>query len=310
MVAAPALSVVVLADRFVTIRRLVEHLRAQTIADRIELVVACPFPAGFAQPTGANGLARIAVVETPLLPMGPARAAAVRAAKAPVVVLGEAHAFPEPDWAERLVEAHRAQWGGVAPGLRNANPEGALSWAGFLMDYGRWLAEAPSNGEIRAPPTYNGSWKRDALLTCGESLPQLLDLGTPLEADLAARGERFAHEPRARVAHLNVARPGPWAAERYFGGRLFAACRSRRWSVARRILYASGFFLVPPLRLLRTYPASRVARLGSPLPRGTLLAVALGSALWALGEAVGYLAGAGHAEARMLEYEMHKERFA
>jgi hypothetical protein len=38
--------------------------------------------------------------------------------------------------------------------------------------------------------------------------------------------------------------------------------------------------------------------------------VALGSLLWALGEATGYLAGEGNAEARMCEYELHKERYA
>jgi hypothetical protein len=308
--AATRLSVIVLADRYATIRRVVEHLRAQTVASEIELVVACPFPNGFDLPAGPNGLAAVRLVESPLLPQGPARAAAVRAAAAPVVVLGETHTFPEPAWAERLLSAHDAAWAGVAPGIRNANPDGVLSWSSFLMDYGHWLAEASGADEIQGPPAYNGSWKREALLACGDRLPELLEPGQSLHAEIAARGGRFSHEPAARIAHLNVTRRGAWVAERYFAGRLVAARRSRHWSPARRFVYFGGSVLVPLIRIVRTRPAVRLAGRGTRLPRGTSAAIALGAVLWAAGEAVGFLAGAGRAEARMLEYEVHKERYA
>src|SRR5437868_5149876 len=44
-----------------------------------------------------------------------ARAAAIRAASGPVVALAEDHAFPEPDWAEVLIRAHRQPWAAVGP---------------------------------------------------------------------------------------------------------------------------------------------------------------------------------------------------
>lgn len=305
MAAAPALSVIVLADRYQTIRRLVEHLCAQTIAGEIELVVACPFPKGFEVPNAAaRPLASIKVVEAPLLPMGAARAAAVRAATAPVVVLGETHAFPAPDWAERLLRAHEGPWQAVAPGLENANPESARSWSGFLMDYGHWLADLPG-GEIDEPPSYNAAWKRQALI----DRPELKELPDPT-GRAPLDGARFLHEPSARVAHVNVARRGAWSAERYYGGRLFGARRSRGWPITRRLLYFGGSPLVPLIRLRRTRPAAALVRVDSDLPRGTLVAVALGSVVWALGEAIGYIAGAGIAEARMSEYELHKERYS
>ncbi|MDX6504841.1 MAG: hypothetical protein QOE29_1966 [Gaiellaceae bacterium] len=304
---APAgrrLSFVVLADRFATIARVVEHLQAQTIAPELELVVACPSVDGFGPLP--DGIATT-LVEVPLLPMGHARAAAVRAARAPVVVLGETHVFPAPDWAERLVAAHAAGYVGGAPGLVNANPRGSLSWAGFLMDYARWVAELP-RPELASPPAYNGFWDRSALDAAGASLEELLDPCTLVGPAAHVRG-RFVHLPDARLAHLNVSRPGPWIGERYIGGRLLGATRSRRWSVARRILYAGGSPLIPLLRTARTLEAWRRCGRSAPLPRGTLAAVALGSTFWALGEAVGYLRGAGDAEARMLEYELYKERF-
>src|SRR4029079_1611950 len=113
---SPDLSVIVLTDEFPTIRRVTEHLRAQTRADCIELVVGCPSPTRCVVPPEAvRGLARVTVFETSLLPMGVARAAAIRSASAPLIVLGETHAFPAPDWAEHLIRAHEGPWDAVAP---------------------------------------------------------------------------------------------------------------------------------------------------------------------------------------------------
>jgi len=306
----PDLSVIVLTDAFPTIQRVTEHLRAQTRADRIELVVGCPSPRQCVVPPEAvRGLARVTVVQTLLLPMGVARAAAIRAATAPLVVLGETHAFPAPDWAEHLVRAHEGPWDAVAPGMMNANGESALSWSGLLMDYGRWLAGRPE-GMIDEPPAYNACWKRDVLLATGECMARFLEPGAPLNNTLGARGARFHHAPNAKVAHLNVRRAGPWAAERCWAGRLFGARRSRGWPMPRCIVYGAGSVLVPVIRFVRTRPAIALARRSQSVPRGTAAAVAAASLFWAAGEAMGYLAGEGRAEAKMSEFELHKERYA
>lgn len=307
----PQLSVIVLTDDFATIRRLVQHLAAQTIAGEVELVVVSPYPKLLEGSGGATDvLARVTVVQSELLPLGIARAAAVRAASAPIVVLGETHAFPAPRWAEELIRAHDAPCLAVAPGMENGNPQTARSWSGFLMDYGRWLAARIVVTEVE-PPAYNASWKRDALLTLQDRLPLMLEPGGALDPALAGHGARFRHEPNARVAHLNVARQGAWAAERYWGGRLFGARRGRDWRLARRLIYCGGAAAVVPfLRFVRTRDAIVLARQNHNLPRWTVAAVVAGCLLWALGEAIGYIAGAGPSELRMLEYELHKERYA
>jgi hypothetical protein len=298
---------IVLTDTFATIRRVVGHLTAQTIAGEVEIVVVCPSPKELAFPPDVAALlARVTVVEGPLVPLGEARAAAIRAATAPVVALGETHAFPAPDWAERLVRSHDGPWQAVSPGMKNGNPGTARSWSGFLMDYGRWMAELPA-GEIGEPPAYNASWKRATLVGLGDRLSLMLEPGGPMDPQFASRG--FCHEPAAGVAHLNIARPGAWAAERYWGGRLFGARRSRGWSVVRRVVYFGGSFLVPVVRFVRTREAIARARRATALPRWTITAVAGGCALWAVGEAMGYLVGEGPAEARMSEYELNKEQY-
>jgi hypothetical protein len=310
-VRAARLSVIVLTDQYETIRRVVEHLCTQSIAEDVELVVGCPSVRELDVPEhAARALAGVTVVEVPLLPMGPARAAVVRAAHAPVIVLGETHAFPARDWAEHLLRAHAGPARAVAPGMHNANPRTARSWSGFLMDYGRWLAEN-ARGKIHEPPAYNASWKRDALLGFSDRLALMLEPGGPLEMDVSRDNTPFEQEPAAGVAHLNVVRPlGAWAAERYWGGRLFGSRRSRDWRLRRRFIYFGGSVLVPLIRLVRTRSAMQLARQSAPLPKLTLMAIAAGSLLWAFGEAMGYIAGEGRAEERMLEYELHKERYA
>ena len=305
------LSVIVLADHYSTIRRLVEHLSRQTRALEIELVIGCPSAKALELPSElAALLACVKLVETPLLPVGPARAAAVLAASAPVIVLGESHVFPAPDWAERLLQAHGDGWETVAPGLRNANPESARSWTGFLMDYGTWIGELPQ-GEIAEPPWYNASWSRAALLRFGNELPRKLEPGARLIPLSGGSPSRCYHAANAKLAHLNVARPrGSWAEERYLGGRLFGAQRSRGWPLLRRLAYVCGSPLVPLICFVRTRPALRLVRAAQKLPRWTLLALAAGCVLWGIGEATGYLASEGNSAERMFEYELHKERYA
>jgi hypothetical protein len=233
----------------------------------------------------------------------------VHAASAPIIVLGETHAFPAPMWAEHLIRAHDGPYLAVAPGMVNANPKtAARSWSGFLMDYGRWMAvRTVADGE---PPAYNACWKRDALLALRDRIALMLEPGGPLDPEFVGDDAAFRHVPNAKVAHVNVARRGAWAAERYWGGRLFGARRCRGWPIVKRLAYLGGSALVPVVRFLRTQDAIAHARKDRDLPKWTVAAVAGGCFLWALGEAMGYLAGEGLSEARMLEYELHKERYA
>ena len=68
--------------------------------------------------------------------------------------------------------------------------------------------------------------------------------------------------------------------------------------------------LVPIVLFTRTRRSLLLVTRGRRLPRATVVAIAGGSVLWAIGEALGYLVGEGRAEVRMMEYEVHKEWYA
>jgi hypothetical protein len=307
----PRLSVVLATDTYETIRPVVRHLGRQTIREQIELVIVGERGRILdVDPLETEGFAGVSVVQVAsLFPIGPARAAGVRAARAPVVFIGETHTYAHPTWAERIVEAH-AERDGVVPGFGNANPRSALSWAIFLLDYGQWLHLLPPR-ETSSAPTHNGSFRRQLLLDLGETLDQALTQGDHLSLLLHARDHRLYFEPAARIDHLNVARWRPWLQERFLGGVLLAGRRAQRWSALRRLVYLCGSPLIPPLLVLRLRKPLGAARRAGQLPAGTLPALIVGGLVSAAGEMVGYAAGhPGSAEPKMMEFELHKVRYA
>jgi len=308
----PRLAVILATDCYDTIRPVVQHLRRQTIRDQLEIVIVGERgrPLGLGQPE-LKGFARVAVVEVASLsPVGLARATGVRAAQAPLVFIGETHIYPHPTWAETMIRAHAGSWAGVVPGFGNANPRSALSWAIFLLDYGQWLHLMPAR-ESRVAPTHNGAFKRQVLMDLGEALDHSLIQGDTLTVLLKAADHRMHFEPAARIDHLNVARWRPWVQERFLGGLLLAGRRAQRWSALRRLVYFCGSPLIPPLLILRLRKALGAAWREGKLPAGTLPALLAGGVISTIGEMVGYIRGpSATAESKMMEFELHKVRYA
>ncbi|HET6798145.1 MAG TPA: hypothetical protein VFH40_13380, partial [Gemmatimonadales bacterium] len=190
------MSIVLVTDRYETIREVIVRLREQTVRDRLELILVAPAAHPLQVDQHAlDGFAGVHLVEVDsILPLGAPRAAGVRAATAPVVVIGETHSYPRRGWAEALIKAHAQPWAVVVPAFGNANPNGALSWAAFLRDYGRWVDGLPA-GEIDCLPPYNTATKREVLLEFGDRLSRMVSQGDELGMSLRARGHRIYFEP-------------------------------------------------------------------------------------------------------------------
>src|SRR6202030_2494006 len=99
----------------------------------------------------------------PIRVTGEAIAAAVRTATAPIVAYAEEHSYPEPAWAEHLVEAHKGPWGAVSPAIVNANPKTGMSWASLFADFSQFMDPATS-GETESLPWHHVSYKRAILM--------------------------------------------------------------------------------------------------------------------------------------------------
>ena len=303
----PDLSVILVTpDCYETIRKTIRSLGAQSVCHRLEIIIVCRSKQTLRlieQELERFHSSRV-IEFGPIQTLAAPRAVAIRTARAPLVALGEDHAFPEPIWAEALIAAHRQSWAAVGPVFINGNP-GLMSWIGIVMDYGRWL-EPVVGGVTDDVAGHNSAWQRDLLLGYGSALERMMQAPTIMHWDLQAKGHHLYLEPAAKVRHVNISRLSSFIFDHFCGARTFAAARAQDWSWSRRLFYAAGTPILM-VRRLRDW-LSHLRRTGLDrelLPRGwPLLLLAL--ALWTLGEMIGYGLGMGKAEQRTLYYDARR----
>jgi hypothetical protein len=311
---APALSVIlVAADGYAEVATTIRHLRAQTIASQIELVIVAPKADHFHLPDQhAAGLGRVTLVEVAdVRTLAVARAAGIAGASASYVVFSEDHSFPEPGWAAALLAAHERGYAGIAPEMKNGNPATALSWAAMFLHFGG-AVEPGAGFETDWPAaSHNMSYRRDALLELGDELSELMLAELFLHRALRARGHKLWVEPAAATRHVNSSRLAPALRHAWIGGRLYGGlrCKFDSWSVPRRIAYAGGSALIPFVRLRRVIPEIRRTRVGPGLLPRVLVPVVGILIVHAAGEAAGYLFGVGNMRTAYSELERKRHRF-
>ena len=306
-------AILVTLDGYATIATTLKYLRAQTIANQVELVLVAPKAKDVhVPPEDVAALHSVTMTEVPdVKSLAVARMAGVRAASAPLVVFSEDHSFPEPGWAAALVDAHRRGYAGVAPQMKNANPDSSLSAAAMYLHFGG--AVEPDEGfETRYPAaSHNMSFSRAALLEVGDRLAELMLAEGFLHEELHRRGHRFWVEPNAVTRHVNMSRLRPALIHAWTGGRLYGGLRGSfgAWPLLRRIVYAGGSPLIPLLRLRRVLPMLRRTQRGRDLIPRVIPPMAVILMVHAIGEAAGYLFGAGRTSVSYSSLETHRERY-
>jgi hypothetical protein len=307
---SPKMSFVLVTDSQETIRPVIGRLRAQTIREHLELVLVGPGGEDLLAGAELDCFAAVRAVDVPSpVALGPARAAGVRAASAPLVFIGETHSYPHPGMAEELCRAHEGGWDAVVPAFRNGNPNAAVSWAGFLSDYGAWVPGLGAR-EIEFAPMYNTSYRRSVLLEFGERLESSLRGGDQMAIGLRARNRHVYFEPAARIDHVNFSAVAEWAHERYLAGMLISGDRAQRWSWARRLLYLCTAPLLPGLYLSRIWAGIRAERRNAPVPLAALPLIIVAVLIKAAGEATGYVRGARvQHDAQMTEFELRRAAY-
>ena len=309
-VSLPDLSVALITPySFETIRRTVRHLCAQTLASRIELLLCVPVAGGFdldwdaVAPLHSTRILEVGEVTK----TGPARARAARHASAPVVVYAEDHCFPDPGWAEALLRAHHGPHAAVGPAFRNANPEAAVSWADFILGYGRWMVPGRA-GVVPLLPGHNSSYKREMLQAYGSDLDDLMEAETVLFWDLRRRGHTLYFEPAATTAHMNFEKLSVWLSVTWHLGRVFAAKRTRDWAWPRRLAYGCAAPLIPVIRLSHTLRSLRRNRVDVRQVARALPPIALALVIDAVAQAIGAISGPGSSTPPLTASEFLRER--
>jgi len=304
------MSVILVTEKYETVRKTIHHLRLQTVRDWLELVLVVPSieEAALIDSELREFYAYHAAEVGPIKSLSWARASGVRHATAPIVAFAESHAYPAPNWAEALIAAHQEAWAAVGPGMGNANSGGMISWANFFLDYGRWF-EIKGGEVMDDVPGRNSSYKRDLLLGYGMELERMLEAESVMHLDLQARGFQLYLEPKAKTYHLNVARVAPWLTERFHAGRSYAAARARAWRWVQRVVYIGGAPLIPFVRLSRTLKDVQRSGLAENLSPKILPFLFASLVVSTVGEMFGYAFGCGNALQKLSESELYKVRY-
>jgi hypothetical protein len=292
-----------------SVRTVIEHLKMQTVADRLEvIIISPPMRLTAAEEAELKHFNNSIIMEIDLdNGLYDAWVDAVNESRAPIVAFGENHAFPEPQWAEALIEAHKGPWAAVGSVIRNANPGSINSWAQLYMTYGRWTGPITS-GEAEDLPGHNSSYKRSILLEYGSGLKHMLVRTNIMNMDLRARGYRLYMEERAAVVHINVSKTSSILPDLFYNGQLYTAAlvHYKRWSVLKKIFHA----LLEPLIILRHFQGTmqsldRDGQKKNLVPAAVPIIIA-GLTAHLLGKLKGYAAGFGNAQKKINSYEFDR----
>lgn len=305
----PALTaIVVIPDTYVSVARTVEKLYTQTVVSQIEIIFVHPPEARGTIPRSAlQNFHSIQTREMQTIAFAPAMAEGVRHAQAPIIAFTEDHAFPAPNWAERLIAAHTQPYAVVGPAMRCGNPHSFVSLADFYIGYGKW-AEPIDSGIQDFLMGHNATYKRALLMEYDARLEEMLDAETILQYDLGRRGYPFWLEATTYTEHLNYEDARFWVRYMVYYGRVFAALRAESWSLPKRALYVVAAPLIPFIRFIRVRRDVLRAKFVFG-KRWRLYGVILaGLALDATGQGFGYAFGRGTISSHQIEFEFHRER--
>lgn len=302
----PQLSVILVTpDSYETIRRTIVALRKQTVSKQLEIVIVAKSKNALDLDEELTEFHSVRVVEFgQVQTLAAPRVAGIQAASAPQVALGEDHAFPEPGWAEALLQASRDGYAAVGCAFGNGNP-GLLSWTSLVMDYGRWI-EPVARGVTDDVPGHNTAWHRSLLLEYGADLERMLRAPTIMHWELQAKGYHLYLEPSAKVHHVNISLLPAFVCDHFYGAQVFSSARARHWPWFKRLFYVAGM----PVLMVRTFRRwlGHIRRTGLQdelLPRGWPL-LFLSIIVWGLGETAGYAIGSGKSEEGTLNYDARR----
>jgi hypothetical protein len=290
-------------------RRCLDALGSQTAAGAVELILLdAGDPGDLADPP--PGLA--ARIER--LPggvrLGAARTQGVAAASAPAIAFMSDHCYPDPGWAQALIDAYEDPWAAVGYTFRASLGTTYGARAARIADHGRWLAGVASSGPVDAISYGEASYRRDFLEGLGEAMEWTLDSDFSLQSRLHESGRAMSIASGAVITHDNLATVRANGLVSYHSSRLVGARHlgdGRRITV-RRVLYAlAAPIAVPVLRTLR-----QVREIRGLVPAGQLAmalpAIIVKNVYEGFGQAVGYLRGEGNAAVRLVDAELRWPR--
>ena len=240
-----------------------------------------------------------------------ARLQATHLARGEAVAFIEEHAWVHPGWAAALIAAFRSgDWAAVGSEIHNGNPGRGISDGVALMNYLPWQPPAES-GPVSMLAGHNSAYRRSDLLSFGPDLGELLQSEVLLHWQLSKQKKQLYLAAAARISHINEGSLTAIGRGYFLWNRCFGSSRARlyHFSVWQRLARTLAIPLVPFVRAAKMavyichHDRSRISTYFRYFP---VLILAWSAA--ACGQSLGFLLGAGQAEAAFSEYELTIQR--
>ncbi len=298
-------------DNLYTQRTTLGHLRNQTIADRLEIVIVTPSTDDLDKVRELLGAFQgYKLIKCPAeAGMSIMRGLGVRAASAPYIAIGEDHCAPHPTWAAKLVEAFELpeRYDGVAVAVHNASPASMLSWANLAFGYLYWMAPV-TRGPVDMIPGSNAVLRKASLEQFGDKLLDMFGREGGLQEKMKAGGSKFISYPDAKVFHKNLARwSSTWQLRYCVGANLACSMiQNKKMSMPVRIVRSLLTPIDGVFRMLKI--VKRLKQRGYKMTPKILLGGVVASIMHALGMLIGFWTGGEAAEMELYWLEFHRDQ--
>jgi len=225
------------------------------------------------------------------------RAMAFRECTGDVIAVLEDHCIVEPDWAGKMLEAHRSQYPVIGGSVENAARERLIDWAAFFCEYSQLMNPLPE-GETRDIPGNNVGYKRWIL---DRFRPQIEDgiWDNTLHDHIRKSGIPLYRMPSLRVHHKMSANLWWFITQKFHFARSFSSTRFVNASWLKRARYGAGAALLPVIlsqRIFRRVWSTNNHRREFLLSLPILMLLLVS---WGAGEAAGYIFGPGSSHAKV-----------
>ncbi len=217
------------------------------------------------------------------------RAVGLNLSNGKIIAMTEDHAVPAEDWCEQILTLHEQSFGIIGGAIENRIDD-PLNWAWYYCDFGRYGKPLPNN-EAEFVSDVNVSYKRETIMSVRKIWNNAYR-ETTVHWALRSLGEKIVLDERMKVFQERPKMKLSEALrERVNWGQVFAETRANEMNIPKRLIYAAGTILLPPLLLLRVfknmYRQKRTFRqMVTTLPLAFLFLIH-----WSLGETIGYLRG-------------------
>ncbi len=308
----PVLSVALQScDSLYTQRTTLGHLRNQTIAEKLEIVIVTPSTDDLEKVKELlDAFQGYKLVTCPAeAGMSIMRGLGIRAATAPYIAIGEDHCAPHPTWAEKIVEAFELpeQYAGVAVAVHNANPKSMLSWANLAFGYLNWMAPV-KRCEVQMIPGSNAVFRKAALDVFGDELLDMFGREGGLQEKMAANGAKFIQYPDAKVFHKNLALWSSTWELRYCVGANLANAKIKQKNMGMGMRAIRSLFTPVDGAFRMVKIVKRLTQRGYKLTPKILVGGFVASSMHALGMFIGFWNGGEGAEMKLYWSEFHRDQ--